>query len=240
MRKTIKIILLMLAIFSLASTEAKTVKSRDLNRQQQAIIRIAALTGNGDLITLKSALNTGLATGLTINQIKEVIVHVYAYAGFPRSIRGLQTFMSVLEERKANGIQDNAGLGPSPITDKRPKYDRGKSNLDSLLGSPQNGTPTGYGAFAPIIDTFLKEHLFADIFERDVLTYPQRELATISVLASIGSVEPMLQSHMKICLNVGLSPDQLEQFIGLIQSTIGSKEANAAKKILAIVLQNKN
>jgi hypothetical protein len=36
---------------------------------------------------------------------------------------------------------------------------------------PQDGPPTGYSAFAPVIDTFLKEHLFADIFERDVLTY---------------------------------------------------------------------
>lgn len=53
------------------------------------------------------------------------------------------------------------------------------------------------------MERFLKEHLFADIFERDVLTYDERELATVSILAAIGGVEPMARSHMGICLNLG-------------------------------------
>ena len=75
-----------------------------------------------------------------------------------------------------------------------------------LTHAPQDRPLSGYGAFAPVIDTFLKEHLFADIFERDVLTYAQRELVTISVLSAIGGAEPMLRSHLAICLNVGLTP----------------------------------
>ena len=45
---------------------------------------------------------------------------------------------------------------------------------------------TSYAEFAPVMKRFLKEHLFADIFERDVLTYDERELATVSILAAIG------------------------------------------------------
>jgi hypothetical protein len=37
--------------------------------------------------------------------------------------------------------------------------------------------------FSPAIDTFLKEHLFADIFVRDVISHQDRELATIAALA---------------------------------------------------------
>ena len=82
-----------------------------------------------------------------------------------------------------------------------------------------------------------EEHLFSDIFERDILTYSERELVTISVLSSIGGVEPMLNSHLKICLNVGLSPNQLQEFIGVIKSVIGNKEANAAQEVLNEVLK---
>jgi alkylhydroperoxidase/carboxymuconolactone decarboxylase family protein YurZ len=147
--------------------------------------------------------------------------------------------MEVLNERKAKGINDVLGAEASPIQEERSKYERGKEILEKLTGTPQDGPKTGYSAFAPEIEIFLKEHLFADIFERDILTYSERELVTVSVLSSIGGVEPMLRSHLTICLNVGLSPEQLQQFVNIIKSTAGKKEAKAAKKILDEVLSNR-
>lgn len=207
-----------------------------LTAKQQSIIPIAAYTAKGELQELKSALNNGLDAGLTINEIKEIIVHLYAYCGFPRSIRGLQTFMEVLDVRKARGINDVQGEEASPNQDNRTKYERGKEVIEKLTLTPQVEPQTGYSAFAPEIDVFLKEHLFADIFERDVLTYSERELVTISVISSIGGAEPMLRSHLKICLNVGLTPEQLYQFVSIIKTTIGKKEAKAAQKVLDEVI----
>jgi 4-carboxymuconolactone decarboxylase len=210
-----------------------------LSHREQSIIAIAAVTAKGDLSNLKIELNGGLEAGLTINQIKEAIVHLYAYCGFPRSIRGLQTFMEVLNERKAKGINDALGADASPVQDERSKYERGREVLGKLTGAPQDGPKTGYSAFAPVMDVFLKEHLFADIFERDVLTYSERELVTISVISSIGGAEPMLRSHLNICLHVGLTPEQLHQFVNIIKTTVGKKEAQAAQKILDDVLTNR-
>ena len=214
-------------------------QNKTLDGKQQSIVAISSLTAKGDLLQLQKALTSGLDAGLTVNQIKEVLVHLYAYCGFPRSIRGLQTFMSVLQERKSRGINDNIGSDASPINDNRSKYARGKEILGKLTGTSQDGAPTGYSAFAPAIDTFLKEHLFADIFERDVLSYSERELVTISVLSSIGGVEPMLQSHMNICLNVGLTPDQLKQFITIIKSTAGERDAKASQAVLNAVIKSR-
>ena len=213
--------------------------NQQLTAKQQNIVQIAALTANGELQALKPALNKGLDAGLTVNQIKEVLVHLYAYCGFPRSIRGLQTFMEVLDERKAKGINDILGAEASSIQDERSKYDRGKENLEKLTGMPQTGPQTGYAAFAPIIEIFLKEHLFAAIFERDVLIFAERQLVTISVLSAIGGAEPMLRSHLNICLNVGLTPEQLQHFVNIIKSTLGKKDAKAVQKILDEVLENR-
>ena len=224
--------------------------NRSLNPGEQSIITIAAITAKGDLIKLKPALNEGLDAGLTISQIKEILVHTYAYCGFPRSIRGLQTFMEVLDERKAKGIVDEAGKEASPVnqesgqnawgtTKEQSKYERGKKVLGELTKMPQEKPSSGYGVFAPVIDRFLKEHLFADIFERDVLTYAQREWVTISVISAIGDAEPMLRSHLTICLNVGITPAQLMEFPGIIRSVVGRKEAKAAKNVLNEVLDNR-
>src|SRR5699024_3799904 len=86
-----------------------TDSNTSLNAKQQSIVAIASLTAQSDTERLKPALNTGLDAGLTINEIKEVMVHLYAYAGFPRSLRGLTTFMDVLEDREAGGIKDEIG-----------------------------------------------------------------------------------------------------------------------------------
>jgi quercetin dioxygenase-like cupin family protein/alkylhydroperoxidase/carboxymuconolactone decarboxylase family protein YurZ len=232
----ISIALSMLCAHLNAQNELSSKNS--LTEKQRSIISISALTAKGDLQALKPALNTGLDADLTVNQIKEVLVHLYAYCGFPRSIRGLQTFMEVLDERKSRGINDKSGAEASPINQENSKYERGKKVLGELTKTPQEKPATGYGAFAPVIDSFLKEHLFADIFERDVLTYIERELVTISVISAIGGAEPMLKSHLAICLNVGLTPAQLTEFSEIIEKTLGEKEASDAKTVVNDVLKN--
>ena len=207
-----------------------------LNAKQKSLVAIAAFTALGDMENLPKELNTGLDAGLTINEIKEVLVHLYAYCGFPRSIRGLQTFMSVLDERKADGINDEWGAEASKISNENTKYERGKANLEELTGASQDGPKKGYAEFSPEIEVFLKEHLFADIFERDVLTYEEREIVTVSVLISLGGLEPMLRGHMNICLNLGLLSEQLEQVIDIISKKVDEEKAAAAKSVLIEII----
>lgn len=210
-----------------------------LTQKQKSLIVISACTARGNLEQLRTALHAGLEAGWTVNEIKEMLIHLYAYCGFPRSIRGLQTFMEVLDERKAKGIIDPAGREASLIHDARTKYERGASNLAKLTGQPQTGPAKGYAEFAPIIDIFLKEHLFADLFERDILRFAERELVTISVLSSIGGVEPMLRSHLSICLNLGFTPEQLNEFTATLKSVVGEKEYCEAQAIIAQFLSGR-
>jgi 4-carboxymuconolactone decarboxylase len=207
-------------------------ENQSLNAQQMSIISIAALTAVGDLTHLKTQLNIGLDAGLTINEIKELLVQLYAYCGFPRSLNGINTFMSVVEERKAKGVTDVEGKDASPINDTANKYEAGKKTLQTLTGLEEKGTKAGANAFAPAIDTFLKEHLFADIFSRDVLTYQQRELATISVLSAMEGVAPQLQFHLAVGMNIGLTESQLKQVFSIIEKHIGTQQAAIAKNVL--------
>ena len=54
-----------------------------------------------------------------------------------------------------------------------------------LGGRTEIPPPSGYQLFASGIDTFLKEHLFCDIFIRDNLDAQSRELATIGALGGM-------------------------------------------------------
>jgi 4-carboxymuconolactone decarboxylase len=225
--------LLFLLTISMNTLNAQNMENQALNAKQQSIVSIASLTSVGNITQLKTQLNVGLDAGLTINGIKEVLVQMYAYCGFPRCLNGINTFMEVVSDRKAKGIIDVEGNIASPISDTENKYETGKKTLQTLTGIEEIGPKTGASAFTPIIDVFLKEHLFADIFSRDVLTYQQRELATISVLSALEGVAPQLQFHLAVGLNICLSEKQLLEVFSIIDTQIGRQQAEVAKNVLA-------
>jgi 4-carboxymuconolactone decarboxylase len=182
-------------------------------------------------------LNEGLDAGLTVNEIKEILIQMYAYAGFPRSLNGIDNFMGVLEERKQKGIKDEPGKEPGPMPANKSSIELGTEIQTRLAGKPITGP---IYTFAPTIDRFLKGHLFGDIFGRDNLDFQSREIATISALASMKGVNPQLQSHFNIGLNVGLTEPQMRSLISVLQARVGKNEAENANEILSKVLGSRD
>lgn len=218
-----------------ATTEAEcryVEANKVLTARELAIVTVASYTGKGDLEHLKPALAQALEAGMTINEINEVLIHAYAYCGFPRSLRAIQTFMQVVEKRKADGITDVVGREVSIVTDSRNRYERGCDVLAEISGVPTDAPKAGYALFAPTIERFLKEHLFADLFERDLLTCRERELATVSVLAGVGGVEPMFESHAAICMHLGVTPEQLSSLLNIVEMNLGKTYSEPLRKVL--------
>jgi len=236
MNKIITIILagLFIPLLSIVNiSEAQTVKAEGLNARQKGIVPIAAFTASGDMEKLKTALNEGLDAGLTVNEIKEILIQMYAYAGFPRSLNGIDTFMGVLEERGKKGIKDELGKEPSPMPANKSSVELGTEIQTRLIGAPATGK---YITFAPAIDQFLKGHLFGDIFGRGILDFQSREIATISALAHLKGVNPQLQGHFNIGFNVGLTEAQMRSLISVLEAKVGKQEAENANEILSKVL----
>ena len=236
-KKTLLPALLFASMFILAAvSEAQTMRNEGLNAKEEKIVTIAAFTAKGDQDKLKAALNGGLDAGLTVNEIKEILIQMYAYTGFPRSLNGIGTFMSVMEERQKKGIKDEAGREASPLPANKSKLELGTENQTRLAGRPVTGP---IYTFAPAIDVFLKEHLFGDIFGRDILDFQSREIATISALAAMEGVNSQLQAHINIGFNTGLTEVQMKGLISVIASEVGKKEAENANEVLGKVLSSR-
>lgn len=211
------LLLLLLFCVNPGKAQMKAIADESLTPKQLRIVPIAAFTANGDLVSLKTALKDGLHAGLNINEIKEILVHVYAYAGFPRSLNAINTFKDVLDGRAKQGIADVIGKQATVQAFPDGKFVYGKAVQTKLTGSTSTGAAQ---AFVPVIDTFLKEHLFADIFSRNILDYPSREIATISALASLKNLEAQLRSHLNVGRNVGLTETQLQQIAEELSRTV--------------------
>jgi 4-carboxymuconolactone decarboxylase len=225
--------------FAAISEAQKMDAHQALSAKQQRIIPIAAFTANGDLAKLRTALHAGLDAGLTVHEIKEILVQIYAYAGFPRSLNGIHTFMAVMDERRAKGIEDELGKEASPLPDDMDKDAYGAQVRAQLAGQENIPPPSGYQLFTPVIDTFLKEHLFADIFARDTLDFLSREIATVGALSSLEGVNPMLRFHMGAAMNVGLTENQGKELVALIGSEVGKKSGDNASEVLQQVLDSR-
>lgn len=217
-------------------SSAQAAPNQELTAQQQSIVTIAAFTANGNMEKLKTALNEGLDAGLTVNEIKEVLVQMYAYTGFPRSLNGISNFIAVMEEREKKGIKDEIGPEAASLPAGKSSLEFGTEVQTQLIGAPATGK---YIAFAPAIDTFLKAHLFGDIFVRGILDFQGREIATISALSSMEGVNAQLQGHFNIGFNTGLTESQMKSLISVLETKVGKKEAANATDVLNKVLSTR-
>ena len=208
-------------------------KAMVLNTREQSIVAIAAFTAKGDVERLKKALEEGLNNGMTVNEEREILIQMYAYTGFPRSLTALNTLIALLDERKARGIEDNVGREATPLPEGTDIRKVGTANQTAIVGKPVSGRVF---EFAPAIDTYLKEHLFGDIFARDLLSFRERELATVSALASLPAPD-QLRSHLNCCLVVGWTSEELHGFVNVLESRVGKKEARLAGQELQRVLE---
>ena len=204
--------------------------SETLSARQQAIPLMAASMAASQMDKLNSALNQGLDAGITINEAKEILVQLYAYTGFPRSLNALNELMKVVEARKQRGIEDMEGkepVNPVPAGDELLRV--GTANQTKISGAPVQGPLFD---FAPVINQFLQTHLFGDIFARDNLDWQSRELATVGALAATPGVEAQLLSHILASMRVGLTASQLRQLAEVLRGHGENEAAMRAEKAL--------
>lgn len=208
--------------------------SEVLSARQQAIPLIASFVASSDMPNLRSALGQGLDAGLTIAEAKEILVQLYAYAGFPKSLNALGELLKVVESRKQRGINDAPGREPGrAIASGNDLLMIGKANQTQISGGPVQGPVF---EFAPIINQYLQAHLFGAIFERDNLDWQSRELVTLGALAAMPGVEAQLRSHMRASMRVGLSAAQLRQMIGILAKHGSPDAAGRANDALTQVI----
>ncbi len=224
-----------LSIFVTLNANGSSQKSTPLTQKEKSLVSISSYTAQGKVDDLQKALNEGLDAGLTINEINEALVQLYAYCGFPRSLTALGTLRTVVDERKENGITDEVGKEVKANDNVEDKYEQGKKVLEELMQRPLSRPTPGFGE-TPRMDTFLKEHLFADIFSSDVLDYRTREIVTISALASLTGAEPQLGAHLGMGMNVGVTADNLKDIFSVIQNTVEKEQYESVSNLLQNML----
>jgi len=223
-----KIIIIITLIVS-AAVGGRINAQNNMDIKKQSLVAIAALEAKGDLTSLKSAINEGLDNGLTVNQVKEALSQLYAYTGFPRSLNALGVLQAVVADREAAGQTTVTGPDSEPLPADYDALKRGTEVQTRLTGKAFDYD------FAPQTDYYLKAHLFGDIFARTTLSWPEREIVTVSAISALEGCEPQLKAHVSGARNMGVSDDDIHAIAAVLKSKVGAVEGYRASKAIAEV-----
>ncbi|TKC09761.1 carboxymuconolactone decarboxylase [Pedobacter frigoris] len=219
------------------------IYSRDgLDLKSKEIAVVAALTAMGNAQPqLKVHINGALNTGSSINEVKEVILQMSVYSGFPSSINAMNALKEVLAERKKHGIKDEIGKTATKTNQpNRLKY--GEQELSKLDSLQVERLKMAYNDFSPELVKFTLEYGYADIFSRDNLNEKYRQIATISALTALGTAQPQLKFHINAGLNIGLTETEIKEIMLLMTVYSGFPSAingtNTLKEVLAERIRN--
>lgn len=221
--------IILLTLFFIFGTLNIAKGESEMTEKQKSIVEISAFTANGNLEGLKESINLGLDSGLTVNEVKEIMVQLYAYCGFPRSLNALGILSNTVDERKASGKATEVGRESTPIPSERNSLVYGTQVQTEIVGMEVKG---GIYEFAPMADRYLKAHLFGDIFGQDILDYRTRELVTVAALASMDGVNPQLQAHIGISRNVGVTNEELNGIVEVLKAKLGNEKADNIQQFL--------
>lgn len=197
--------------------------------REKSIVIVSAFTAKGDMVELEKSVKLSLEKGVTVNEIKESMIQLYAYCGFPRSLNALGILFNIVNESKKSGKILKIGRESTPIPKDRNSLIYGTKVQTEVVGTEVKG---GIYEFAPVIDIYLKSHLFGDIFGQDILDYKTREFITIGALASMEGVNPQLQAHIQIGKNTGITDEELIELVEVLRENIGDERAENMRKLL--------
>lgn len=209
-------------------------KALDLKSKEIAVVSALTALGNAKP-QLKVHINGALNTGSTISEVKEVILQMSAYSGFPSSINAMNALKEVLKERQNHGIKDNEGKIPNKVSTNR--LELGKQELSQLDSLQVERLQKAYDDFSPELVKFTLEYGYGDIFSRDNLSKRHRQIATISALTALGTAQPQLKFHINAGLNIGVTEDEIKEIMLLMSVYAGFPAAingtNSLKEVLA-------
>jgi len=186
----------------------------DTRTKEQAVV--AALTAMGTAAPqLKVHIHAALHVGCTPEEIREILIHMTGYAGFPATLNALGTLMEVLSETGQTLSKESVHAGSTG------RYERGREQLARIAPDQERVLKETFDPINPDITRYIVEFAYGDIYARGILPLRNRQAATIAALAAKGTAPPQLRFHIGGGLRAGLTEAEIVEIMLLISVYAG-------------------
>ncbi len=155
----------------------------------------------------------GLNHGLTATEIREIMTHVAAYAGFPRALDAMAETNRILS--KLGHAPENGKLSPAEKFSNAQRRERGAAVMAKLSGNPASDPDKVITAMAGKLGplgAYGIDFAFGEVWARSELSRRDRSLLVVSVLTALGRTEE-LHIHVPAAIRHGVSKAELEELM---------------------------
>ena len=186
----------------------------DNRTKEQAVV--AALTAMGTAAPqLRVHIHAALHVGCTPEELREIIIQMAGYAGFPATLNAMGTLMEVLSETGRTLSKESAHTGSSG------RYERGREQLARIAPDQERVLKETFDPINPDITRYIVEFAYGDIYARGILPLRNRQAATIAALAAKGTAPSQLRFHIGGGLRAGLTEAEIVEIMLLISVYAG-------------------
>ena len=182
------------------------IRRKGLDRRRRFLCAISALTVTDRPRQLRFMLMWAIGEGVGPEEIYEVILQSYLFAGYPAAIEGLFAFRDVLHKE---GIRLATGENEYRVDKWR---ERGLELCRSVYGSNFDRLQQNMKALSPELADWMILEGYGKVLGRNRLGPAERELCTVAALTVLGR-ERQLLSHIKGALNIGARKSELHEAI---------------------------
>lgn len=202
-------------------------RAGNLDKKTREMITCITLTTMQTLPQLKSHACAALNVGVTPVELRELVYLCAPFIGFPKTLNALATINEVFKERAISLPLEAQGT----VTESD-RYEKGAAIQTPLYGDEikemLKDVPGGLGSETA---RFLTEFCFGDIYTRNGLDIPTRELLIYCVLTTLGA-DSQLVSHGQSNIKLGNSREKLATAVVQCLPYIGFPPAIKALKII--------
>ena len=185
-----------------------------LTEKQKHLSAISMLSSVGNRTdALRAHLTAALRSGVSKDEIIEVLMQMSVYAGFPASLNGFFVANNLFKDfdppKPAEKSTSVARADHSESRTQRTK--RGLKTLAKTSQSSGNAVIKSFNDIAPDIGHMILQHAYGDIFQRPGIDFTTRELTAVAAMAAVGSktAEVPLRVHANAALNAGATRGEI-------------------------------
>ncbi|HMQ67855.1 MAG TPA: carboxymuconolactone decarboxylase family protein [Ignavibacteria bacterium] len=162
-------------------------------------------------------------------KLYEAILQTYLFCGFPAAIESLRIFNRVFDNFK--------------FPEHSQKYDfnylmsEGEINCNLIYKNNYKKLIENMNNFSPDLKEWMILEGYGKVMGRKGLNLPEREIINVTILTA-RYYKHQLHSHLRGCLNVGISSDEVIEIIGSFNGFISKTNVNKCKKLFESIIRS--
>lgn len=203
-----------LAAFTIAYPYGDVLSRPGLDLRRRQLCTVSTLVALGShQPQLRFHMEGLLNVGGSVQDLVEMLVLSTAILGFPAAIDSIGILRAILRDR---GLEYTPAAAKE--TDALDRHARGAASLMALLGESEGSYTETFRHVSADLARFATDFAFGDVLSRDGLDATSKQLAVISMLATVGNRAELLRAHIRGAVRGGTSRTQVIE--ALIQLSV--------------------